>query len=634
MHFSKKALAALIGSATSANGAILWDGRFDSSSMTDLEAWSWSNAVGDYQNYIHGTGNITDYVALDSTYKNPADSGSALGAKITLDSTSYWEGQTMRRTELIPQTSAAIGSGKVYYHFSMKREDTNAPSINREHQICFFESHFTEMKSGWISGETGSSDPLLRWEVSATSQWSTNWTAGVWHNIAYGIDFSAGSVEFYHSTGSDALTLTVPAVSVSASSNGADWHLGVLELPVTGQTDGTEDFYFSGVYIESGSLTTSVAGPGGAAISSSSSSATTSVDSSSVASSSVVSSSVPSSSSVDSSSVISSSIVSSSIPSSAAQESSSSVIQSSPTSIAVAIQQSSVISSPSSSTKKSCTKKASASATQASGSIIEFTSTQTVTSVDIIPTTVYVTAGGSTFLTTSSVSSTYTSESAIITSSVLSNAAPSTFVTSKKSCTKKASSSLAGNVNIAASSSMVLTSAGVSSKPHTTVTMTITQTTSTTIASSASATSTGGSSSGEIALYMQCGGKNWTGTGTCIDYGKAETATFKCVVDTLNLRVSEDGRFDPEPGLSKAVQDELADVLHADKPFGVLFNVAPPPPEYDQQGNVTNAPKPYVLTPAQLEASKKSNYQPFDRVNASIGFSTHETERNFIFLQF
>ncbi|TGO47823.1 hypothetical protein BCON_0262g00090 [Botryotinia convoluta] len=509
MHFSKKALAALIGSATSANGAILWDGRFDSSSMADLEAWSWSNAVGDYQNYIHGTGNITDYVALDSTYKNPADSGSALGAKITLDSTSYWEGQTMRRTELIPQTTAAIGSGKVYYHFSMKREDTNAPSIYREHQICFFESHFTEMKSGWISGETGSSDPLLRWEVSATSQWSTNWTAGVWHNIAYGIDFSAGSVEFYHSTGSDALTLTVPAVSVSASSNGADWHLGVLELPVTGQTDGTEDFYFSGVYIESGSLTTSVAGPDGAAVSSSSSSATTSVDSSSVLSSSVVSSSVPSSS-VDSSSVVSSSIVSSSILSSAAQVSSSSVIQSSPTSIAVAIQQSSVISSPSSSTKKSCTKKVTSAtpvssvASQASGSIVEFTSTQTVT------------AGGSTFLTTSSVSSTYTSESAIITSSVLSNAAPSTFVTSKKSCTKKASSSLAGNVNIAASSSMVLTSAGVSSKPHTTVTMTITQTTSTTIASSAGATSTGGSSSGEIALYMQCGGKNWTGTGTCV----------------------------------------------------------------------------------------------------------------------
>jgi hypothetical protein len=59
---------------------------------------------------------------------------------------------------------------------------------------------------------------------------------------------------------------------VSASSNGEDWHLGVLELPVTGQADATEDFYFSGVYVEDGSLTTSVAGPGGAVVSSSSAS--------------------------------------------------------------------------------------------------------------------------------------------------------------------------------------------------------------------------------------------------------------------------------------------------------------------------------------------------------------------------
>lgn len=67
---------------------------------------------------------------------------------------------------------------------------------------------------------------------------------------------------FWHSTGADPLTLTVPAVSTSASSNGEDWHLGVLELPVSGQADKTEDFYFSGVYIESGSLTKSIAGPG------------------------------------------------------------------------------------------------------------------------------------------------------------------------------------------------------------------------------------------------------------------------------------------------------------------------------------------------------------------------------------
>jgi len=50
--------------------------------------------------------------------------------------------------------------------------------------------------------------------------------------------------------------------------------LGVLELPVSGQADTTEDYYFSGVYIESGSLTTSVAGPGGVVVSTSPSSTT------------------------------------------------------------------------------------------------------------------------------------------------------------------------------------------------------------------------------------------------------------------------------------------------------------------------------------------------------------------------
>jgi len=254
------ALLATIGSA--AAGTVLWDGRFnDMTSSTDLNNWSWSNQVGPYQYYIHGSGAVTEYINFDTTYKNPADNSSKQGAKFTLDSTAYWNGQTMRRTELIPQTSAAINSGHVYYHFSMKREDTDAPSVDREHQICFFESHFTEMKAGWISGESGTSDPLLRWDISSNSQWSTNWTAGVWHNVAYDIDFSGGSVAFYHSTGADDLTLTVPAVSVSASSNGEDWHLGVLELPRSGYSDTDENIYFSGVYIESGSLTTSVSGP-------------------------------------------------------------------------------------------------------------------------------------------------------------------------------------------------------------------------------------------------------------------------------------------------------------------------------------------------------------------------------------
>ncbi|KFY22765.1 hypothetical protein V493_06340 [Pseudogymnoascus sp. VKM F-4281 (FW-2241)] len=259
-----KALTILASVGSALAGTILWDGRMnDLASSADLAKWSWGNQVGPYQYYIHGSGAITEYINLDSTFKNPADGGSEQGAKISLTSSAYWNGQNMRRTELIPQTTAAINKGKVYYHFSIKRSDTNAPSLNREHQICFFESHFTELKSGWISGAAGTSDPALRWMVGGSSKWDVKWEADVWHNVAYEIDFSANTIAFWHSTGSDPLTLTHAAVSGSTSSNGADWHLGVLELPRSGYPDSNEDFYFSGVYIESGELTTSVAGPGG-----------------------------------------------------------------------------------------------------------------------------------------------------------------------------------------------------------------------------------------------------------------------------------------------------------------------------------------------------------------------------------
>lgn len=98
----------------------------------------------------------------------------------------------------------------------------------------------------------------------------------------------------WSSTGANPLTLTFPAVSVSASSNGEDWHLGVLELPRDGYPDSNEDLYFSGVYIESGSLTTSVAGPGGVVVSQSSIPASpTTTATSSAQSTSVTASSTP-----------------------------------------------------------------------------------------------------------------------------------------------------------------------------------------------------------------------------------------------------------------------------------------------------------------------------------------------------
>lgn len=301
-HSALAVLAAHLISLASA-GTTVWDGSFDDMSVATLEDWSWSNQVGEYQWYIYGTGNTSDYVAFDSTYANPDDGSSTKGAKVSLTSTSYWEGQTMRRTELIPQASdtSAISSGTLYYHFSIMREDTNAPSVAREHQIAFFESHFTELQYGLSSGGSGSGDTTLRWMANSAEQWNVTMEAGVWHNCVYEIDFDAGTVAFWHSTGGDELTQVVSAVSASASSNGADWHVGVLELPVTGVADANEDFYFSGVYIESGDLTTSFTAGSG-----SSSSGTSAVASSAAASSTVAatSSTAAASSSVASSSSV------------------------------------------------------------------------------------------------------------------------------------------------------------------------------------------------------------------------------------------------------------------------------------------------------------------------------------------
>lgn len=255
---------ALLALASAASASLLWDGRAnDYASSAFLDKWSWSSQTGPYQWYIHGSGATNTYVNLSPDSKNPADTGSAQGIQISDDKTSVWNGQSMLRTELIPQTSATINKGKVFYHFSMQHTGTNPPSPLEEHQINFFESHFTEMKYGLISGSQGTSSNKLGWYVDGKSQWDVEFAPGVWHNIAYGIDFDAGTVTYYHSTGSDALVKTAGPVSASTSSNGADWHLGVLRL---GTQDGVkEDWHFSGVYIEDGELTTSVVSPGGAA---------------------------------------------------------------------------------------------------------------------------------------------------------------------------------------------------------------------------------------------------------------------------------------------------------------------------------------------------------------------------------
>ncbi|OJJ32507.1 hypothetical protein ASPWEDRAFT_117646 [Aspergillus wentii DTO 134E9] len=238
-------------------GDVVWNGFFNSSITVDhFDQWSWSNQLEPFQWYIHGSGATSRYLGLAPMNKNPADESDAQGIRITIDDTSSWNGQQMMRSELIPQTSEDLGSGHLFYHFSLKTNKKNAPNPKFEHQIAFFESHFTELQYG----QSGGSDNTLKWNADGQTHWSTTLQPRQWYNFAYEIDFDAKTVGLWASNGTEALTQVVKGVSASTSTNSADWHVGQLRLD-NGDKGGKEDWFWSGVYVEKGPVTTSVKGP-------------------------------------------------------------------------------------------------------------------------------------------------------------------------------------------------------------------------------------------------------------------------------------------------------------------------------------------------------------------------------------
>ena len=51
-------------------GTTLWSGSFDAYPTSEtFDNWSWSNQVGEYQWYIHGSGKTSEYLAVDPSYK-------------------------------------------------------------------------------------------------------------------------------------------------------------------------------------------------------------------------------------------------------------------------------------------------------------------------------------------------------------------------------------------------------------------------------------------------------------------------------------------------------------------------------------------------------------------------------------
>ncbi|KAG8921015.1 hypothetical protein FRC00_009240, partial [Tulasnella sp. 408] len=152
-------------------GTVVWSGSFDYyNSATDFNNWSWANQVGLYQYYIHGSGPVTQYLDISQSYKNPGVDGESNGLKLSIDQTSTWN-SNFWRTELIPQTNNNLGTGQKYYHFSVKRSSTNPPLFSYEHQVVFFESHFTELKVGISPNQT-----QLQWCVSGSPKYAVDFT--------------------------------------------------------------------------------------------------------------------------------------------------------------------------------------------------------------------------------------------------------------------------------------------------------------------------------------------------------------------------------------------------------------------------------------------------------------------------
>ncbi|CAG8983570.1 hypothetical protein HYALB_00009890 [Hymenoscyphus albidus] len=245
-------------------GYVVWDGRFlDHNTTDDIAGWSWNNRDGyAYQWYKHGPGVTDEYLAFDPKLKNPADLQSKVGVKMTVTETSYWTNwdnvvEKVRRTNLIPEGAAAIdaptpvGTGLLYYHFSILRSIINPLDVAKRHKFAFFEPedawysplpYFTELVFGGAAGKN------LTWNVANQSHWTAPWEIDVWQNFAYAIDFTEydGHITLYYSTGGNDLVAVSEVIKTNTESTGHDWCIGQLVEP-DGDYVFKEDVYYSGV---------------------------------------------------------------------------------------------------------------------------------------------------------------------------------------------------------------------------------------------------------------------------------------------------------------------------------------------------------------------------------------------------
>jgi len=158
-----------------------------------------------------------------------------------------------------PNLKAETNRGTLFYHFSMKKTGTNSPKFDAEHQINFFESHVVDLRYGVGSRKNGQKSDTLYWVQNSGNQlWETSWKPNTWLNFAYEMDFGKKQIGLWVSNGSEPLQ-NVKKASVNGGMDVSEYHLGVLRLGAN--LAGQEDYYMSGVYIESAPITKEISGP-------------------------------------------------------------------------------------------------------------------------------------------------------------------------------------------------------------------------------------------------------------------------------------------------------------------------------------------------------------------------------------
>eukprot|EP00475_Leptophrys_vorax_P035986 TRINITY_DN6002_c0_g1_i1.p1 TRINITY_DN6002_c0_g1~~TRINITY_DN6002_c0_g1_i1.p1 ORF type:complete len:326 (+),score=95.35 TRINITY_DN6002_c0_g1_i1:115-1092(+) len=239
--------------------AVVFNGDFSFyNRSSDLDLWSFSNQVGQYQCYIFGQVNMTktcsSYIQLDPAFCDTAfNPNCTKGAQYYVDNTSFWHNQTFERAELIPQNQP-MSNATLVYRFSMRAIQFNA---SYEHQLVFFEGHFADIKLG----NPCCGNPLNS-TLAASLQFLLNgnywlFDPARWNNFALVVDYNASTISLWHSYDGDNITQVVSptASSISAAADYLKaWHVGILRLPYN-FTSGYQDpsvtmMQYSNIWIE------------------------------------------------------------------------------------------------------------------------------------------------------------------------------------------------------------------------------------------------------------------------------------------------------------------------------------------------------------------------------------------------